>query len=191
MKEYKVTVKVSNNYLKTKMDEFGIENVSELSRQTNINVNTLQNCMNLKHPLYTVHGKIATAWIELADFFGCSPFDLIPKQHHTDKLKRNSSSFELYASEIDLAVGYRPSSELQLATSNARSVLLEELSKLGSKDIMVVVETQYKGYAPNDVARKLNVTNTRINQRVDNSFYKLKTSEKLRAALDLIKEAQS
>jgi DNA-directed RNA polymerase specialized sigma subunit len=89
--DYKLTLKVQNNYLLEKMYEHGIKTVAELSRFSEVSQASLGDILNLKIAAYTRTGKIYPNVQKLCDFFCCEIYDIFPAQHIEQSLPTNKA----------------------------------------------------------------------------------------------------
>jgi DNA-binding Xre family transcriptional regulator len=99
-KDYRVTLKVQNNYLLRLMAERGIETASALSRDTGLSQSQIGDILNLKAPAYTQRGKPSSATARLCEFFSCEPEDLFPPQHLHESLPQNTVLLEADREEL-------------------------------------------------------------------------------------------
>ena len=58
MKDYRVEVKVKNNYLFRLMQSYGLNNAAELSRASGVAQGTIGKVLNLKAPALTKKGEV-------------------------------------------------------------------------------------------------------------------------------------
>jgi hypothetical protein len=58
MKDYRLEIKIKNNYLFTKMQEYGIKNAVQLARAVDSNPTTVGKYLNLTNPPYTKNGEL-------------------------------------------------------------------------------------------------------------------------------------
>ena len=78
MKDYRVEVKVKNNYLFSLMQSYGIDNVSQLSKATGISLAALYSYLNLTKTPHTKTGALSAPVQALCSFFSCAVDDLFP-----------------------------------------------------------------------------------------------------------------
>ena len=78
MKDYRVEVKVKNNYLFRLMQSYGLKNAAELSRASGLAQTAIGKVLNLKAPALTKKGEVTAPVQTLCDFFVCSVYDLFP-----------------------------------------------------------------------------------------------------------------
>jgi len=100
MKDYRVEVKVKNNYLFRLMESYGLSSAAELSRASGVAQTAIGRILNLKAPALTKTGKSTATAQTLCDFFTCSVYDLFPPQHINDPLQFNSGAIEANMAEL-------------------------------------------------------------------------------------------
>ena len=100
MKDYRVEVKVKNNYLFRLMQSYGLNNAAELSRASGLAQGTIGKVLNLKAPALTKKGEVTVPVQTLCDFFVCSVYDLFPPQHINDPLETNFGAVEANMEEL-------------------------------------------------------------------------------------------
>mgnify|MGYP003665420296 FL=1 len=100
MKDYRVEVKVKNNYLFRLMESYGLSSAAELSRASGVAQTAIGKILNLKAPALTKTGKETATAQTLCDFFTCSVYDLFPPQHINDPLQINSGAIEANMAEL-------------------------------------------------------------------------------------------
>ena len=89
MKDYRLEIKIKNNYLFTKMKEYGIENAAQLARAIGSNPSAVGYYLNLTNPPYTKKGELKELAKKLCDFFYCDIEDLFPAEHLENALDKN------------------------------------------------------------------------------------------------------
>ena len=89
MKDYRLEIKIKNNYLFTKMKEYGIENAAQLARAVGSNPSAVGYYLNLTNPPYTKKGELKELAKKLCDFFYCDIEDLFPAEHLENALDKN------------------------------------------------------------------------------------------------------
>jgi DNA-binding XRE family transcriptional regulator len=89
MKDYRLEIKIKNNYLFTKMQEYGIKNAVQLARAVDSNSTTVGKYLNLTNPPYTKKGELKELAKKLCDFFSCSVEELFPAEHLENALDKN------------------------------------------------------------------------------------------------------
>ena len=107
MKEYRLHVKVKNNYLFTVMERAGYWSVSELCHASGLHQTDVGRVANLKVSLYNTRGEIRPIFTRLSRVLRCLPEDLIPPQHSDAALPVNTGNVEISFEEIQtLLPGY-------------------------------------------------------------------------------------
>jgi len=100
MKDYRLEIKIKNNYLYEKMQEYGISTASELARVVGLGPSVIGDILNLKVTPYTNKGTVRSSIQCLCDFFSCNPEDLFPAQHIFDPLTVNQGAIQANIGEL-------------------------------------------------------------------------------------------
>jgi len=140
MKDYRVEVKVKNNYLFRLMESRGLSTAAELSRASGVDQSTIGGVLNLKIPGFTKKGGATSAAQALCDFFSCEVCDLFPTQHINEPLQINSGAIEANMAELTssnlLAGGTDP---LQIVSDgDAVDLVAAAVGKLTSREKTIV-----------------------------------------------------
>lgn len=140
MKDYRVEIKVKNNYLFSLMKSYEITNIAELSRATGISVAPLHDFINLKRTPHTKHGRLLPSVEMLCSFFSCTVEDLFPPQHIEDALEKNAGAIEANMTELvssNLLSGGTNPLEL-LEKQDTPKLVSTALEKLNPRERMVI-----------------------------------------------------
>jgi len=181
MKDYRVEVKVKNNYLFNLMQSYGLSNAAELSRASGLTQTTIGKVLNLKVPAFTKKGETTATAQTLCDFFTCSVYDLFPPQHLDDPLQINSGAIEANMAELTssnlLAGGTDP---LQiLSDGDATDLLAAAVGKLTDRERTIVnARFGLEGESPKTLAEIkeiVGVNPERIRQIEQKALRKLRT----------------
>jgi hypothetical protein len=100
VKDYRVEIKVKNNYLSVVMQRHGYTTVAELSRACGVSQQALGTMLNLKTPAYTKRGELTASVTQLCNFFGCGVDELFPMQHLEESLECNQTFLEANREEL-------------------------------------------------------------------------------------------
>ena len=140
MKDYRVEVKVKNNYLFRLMDSYGLSNAAELSRASGCDQQTIGLVLNLKIAAINKWGKTRPNVQRLCTFFTCEVCDLFPPQHLYDALQSNSGAMEANMAELassNLLAG--ATDPLQIVSEgDAENLVAVALGKLSSREVVVM-----------------------------------------------------
>ncbi len=98
-KDYNITVTVRNNYLLTKMYEFGIPNAHQLHLASGVSATAIGRLLALKDTA-TCKAGWRRPVLELARFFNCLPSELFPPQHIDAPLRKNKTEFEVELADV-------------------------------------------------------------------------------------------
>ena len=181
MKDYRVEVKVKNNYLFKLMESYGLSNAAELSRASGLAQTAIGKVLNLKVPAFTKKGETTATAQALCDFFTCSVYDLFPPQHIDDPLQINSGAIEANMAELTssnlLAGGTDP---LQiLSHGDATDLVAAAVGKLTDRERTIVnARFGLEGESPKTLAEIkeiVGVNPERIRQIEQKALRKLRT----------------
>ena len=125
MKDYRLEIKIKNNYLFTKMQEYGIKNAAQLAEAIGSNPTSISRYLNLLVPAYEKNGRLTKIAKKLCDFFSCSVEELFPAEHLENALDKNIVVTEKNKHEL------LPSRMLE--TNDPSIALMEEEIALGVK----------------------------------------------------------
>jgi hypothetical protein len=100
MKDYRLAIKIQNNYLLSMMAQHGLETATDLSRATEVNPAQAGGMLNLKIAAYTKRGVAHTCVKKVCDFFTCTPEDIFPPQHVEESLPLNKVFMEANRDEL-------------------------------------------------------------------------------------------
>ena len=89
MKDYRLEIKIKNNYLYKKMQEFGVKNAAQLAKAIGSNPTSVGRYLNLTGLPYEKNGQITKTAKKLCDFFYCGVEDLFPEEHLENPLEKN------------------------------------------------------------------------------------------------------
>jgi len=182
MKDYRVEVKVKNNYLFKLMESYGLSNAAELSRASGLAQTDIGKLLNLKVPAFTKTGKPTATAQTLCDFFSCSVYDLFPPQHINDPLQTNSGLIEANMAELIssnlLAGGTDP---LQIVSDgDAVDLVAAAVGKLTNKE-KTIVDARFGLNGEEEktlvqIGKELNLSSTRVRQIEQKAMRKLRTN---------------
>lgn len=110
MKDYRVDIRVKNNWLLTRIEAAGYPSVAAFCRALGINnTSGLSPLVNLREPAVRKNGQWTPTVLRMAELLRCLPEDLFPPQHVHKALKKSSGSLQLGADEIPALLGNMPS----------------------------------------------------------------------------------
>tara|TARA_R110000787_G_scaffold18026_1_gene55644 strand:+ start:2095 stop:2910 length:816 start_codon:yes stop_codon:yes gene_type:complete len=193
MKDYRLEIKIKNNYLYEKMQEQGISTASELARVVGLGPSVIGEILNLKVTPYTNKGTVRSAIQCLCDFFSCNPEDLFPAQHIFDPLTVNQGAIqanigELMSSNLLESV-HNP--DLLVEITEQKEAIEKTLDQLTSRE-KKVLEVRYglgdeEGCTLKEAGIKFGVRAERIRQIEAKALRKLRHPDRtkhLRLALE-------
>ena len=178
--DYKLTLKVQNNYLLEKMYEHGIKTVAELSRFSEVSQHSLGEILNLKIAAYTKTGKIYPSVEKLCEFFCCEIYDIFPAQHIEQSLPNNKAHIKADLNQL-LPSGFLESTldpANLVSTYQDNELVNEMLLTLTTRESKVMsLRFGLKGEDEHTLAEAgilLNVTQERIRQIEARALRKLR-----------------
>ena len=180
MKDYRLEIKIKNNYLFTKMKEYGIENAAQLARAIGSNPTAVGHYLNLTNPPYTKKGGLRELAKKLCDFFYCDIEDLFPAEHLENALDKNIVVTEKNKHELlpsRMLETDDPSVALieQEAMQGVRQALAKSLSEREQKVLALRFGLEdEKPHTLDQVGELFGVTPSRIRQIEAKAFRKLR-----------------
>lgn len=130
MKDYRVEVKVRNNYLLSAIEASEYKSVAHLSRETSVNKTTIYEWLALKKTPLTKQGKWRSGIERLSEALNCLPGDLFPPQHIDLPLEQNRASLDLDLNEVTGLLSADRTPEQELLLKESIDVLMERVKKL-------------------------------------------------------------
>lgn len=100
MKNYRLELKVKNNYILSVMEARGYDTAASLSRASGLSQAAISEIINLKIPAFTKTGNISPSVKRLCDFLSCEPEDIFPEDHLLETLPVNKFIAEVNAEDI-------------------------------------------------------------------------------------------
>ncbi len=102
MKDYRLHIRVKNNYLLTAMERAGFWTAAELCRAfPELKQQVVGKALNLQLSLYNTRGATRPVWVKLSNALRCLPEDLLPPQHAESPLLTNAGNTEVSFDEIE------------------------------------------------------------------------------------------
>lgn len=99
-KDYRVEVRVRNNWLLKKIEEEGYETLADFCRKCGIHAAHVSAFVTFRNPAKNSKGEWNTQFLRIANALRCMPEDICPPQHHDKALKKNKSVFEADVKDI-------------------------------------------------------------------------------------------
>lgn len=170
-KDYRIEVKVRNNWLLKKIEDAGYENVSQFCKAHKLDPSRVGVFINLKLAPINENGKWNYTFKKIADALRCLPEDICPPQHLRNALKKNKASFDAGIEEV---AGFltgaqedtRPALD-RILSEEAENTLYECMSRLTPREERVI-RARF-GMTPDgrertleETAKELNVTRERV-----------------------------
>jgi len=99
-KDYRVEVKVRNNWLLKKLEEQGYESIAQFARETKIQQSAISAYITFRETPKRPGGQWRETFLKIAEALRCLPEDICPPQHLDKGLKKNKASFEADIVEV-------------------------------------------------------------------------------------------
>ena len=100
IKDYRLQVRVKNNYLLEKMEERGIKTAADLSRLSGVSQVQIGHMINLKVSALTNLGHWRTFVLKVSEVLSCLPEDIYPEQHIDAALEKNKSQIKVDKNDL-------------------------------------------------------------------------------------------
>jgi len=99
LKDYRIILKVKNNYLLKHMENKGIRIAAELSRLSGVAQSSVGDFLNLKQTPYGKNGEYLESIKKIAAVLDVPPSHLFPPQHLHEVLNKNIGEIEINKEE--------------------------------------------------------------------------------------------
>lgn len=182
-KDYRIDVKVRNNWLLKKIEAAGFDSVNQFCKVNKFNASRVGKFANLTLPPINSSGKWDSLVVRMATVLRCMPEDLFPPQHLKTALKKNKASFEAGIEEV---AGFLTGSQedakpaLERVLSDEAIETISESLKLLTPREERVIRLRY-GLTPDgeektlaDVGKLFGVFKERIRQIEAKAFRKMR-----------------
>lgn len=101
-KDYRIEIKVKNNWLLKKIESQGYDSIADFARQHNLSQQIVGVFVNLKEPPIGANGNWRGVFLKIANALKCMPEDICPPQHLTESLKKSRAHVEVGRDELKL-----------------------------------------------------------------------------------------
>ena len=193
--DYRVTIKIKNNYLFSAMRENGFKTVADLSRASGVSQCQVGMYLNLKITPFTTKG-LRPSIVKIAKCLKKLPEDLFPPQHIKEPLLKNKATVEVTRGQVEQLISPEPSPLLQLEYAESRETIIKVLSSLTEKEKVILMDRYGMGesgreYTLRELGQRYNVGQERIRQIEVKALRKLRGTKcnrvKLRAAGEIFR----
>lgn len=99
-KDYRIEVRVRNNWLLKKIEDEGYESIADFARKSKINQAHVSSFVTFREPPKNSKGQWTITFLKIAEALRCLPEDICPPQHHDKGLKKNKAVFEADVGEV-------------------------------------------------------------------------------------------
>jgi len=190
-KDYRIQVKVKNNYFLALMEEAGFKSVRQLCLAHHLSIQTVLGVASLKLSVINTRGKVRPVYTSLATIFECLPEDLAPPQHYGKALSKNSGNVEVSLQEMSTLLPSFMEAVPKLPDYHIEQEdFLETLSKLLDKlkpRERLIIKRRYgldgeKVSILQDIGDDLEISKVRVHQ------IELKTLSRLKRIINLREE---
>lgn len=142
MKDYRVEIRVKNNWLLQKMQACGFDTAISFAKACGLQQSYIGEFLNLKKSAKNAWGDWRSPVLTMAAVLKCLPEDLFPPQHVTSALARNKSQFEMSADEVhhltsSLSTIALPP-DVMMERKQAVGALMAEVAKLPPREKHVI-----------------------------------------------------
>jgi RNA polymerase sigma factor (sigma-70 family) len=138
MKDYRIIVKIKNNYMLKAMEKSGFRNAAELSRASNVTQSIIGQFLNLKKPIYNKDGSIKKNVLKIAATLKVLPENLFPPQHLIDPLENNIAFAEANYAEIQQITAPQTTPFEQLSIKDDHDLIYNAISQLTEQEQDVI-----------------------------------------------------
>ena len=178
MKDYRIIVKVKNNYMLKAMEKSGFHTAAALSRASGVTQITIGNFLNLKKPAYNTFGKIKKSVLQISKILKVLPEDLFPPQHLTDALENNIAFAEANYAEIQQITAPQTTPFKQLSIKDDHDLIYNAISQLTEQE-QDVINRRFElnnndKCTLEEVSLSHNITRERVRQIERKSLIKLR-----------------
>lgn len=181
MNEYRVDIKLRNNLILKKIEDFGYNSVSQFSELNDISLNLLYQIIGMKYPIFNKLCEINPFIHKLCEILNCELNDLFTQDQMNLQLKKNKSSFCISENEVQYFMNMNKevkSLEQSYSEGQLKEKLDEVLSSLTPLEANVLrmrfgidMDTDH---TLEEVGKKFDVTHERIRQIEAKALRKLR-----------------
>lgn len=172
-KDYRIEIKVRNNWLLKKIEDAGYKSVSQFCKANKLDHSRVGAVINLKIAPINEKGEWKYFFKKIAIALRCLPEDICPPQHLRNALKKNKASFDAGIEEV---AGFltgshedaKPALE-HILSEEAEKTLYECISSLSPKEERVIrsrfgITLDGKERTLEETAKELNLTRESVRQ---------------------------
>lgn len=99
-KDYRIEVKVRNNWLLKRIEDAGFDTIASFSRSSKIPQSIISAYITFRETPKRPGGEWRESFLKIAEALRCLPEDICPPQHLDKGLKKNKASFEADVVEV-------------------------------------------------------------------------------------------
>jgi RNA polymerase sigma factor (sigma-70 family) len=176
MKDYRVCVKVKNNYLLTKMEENGIYTARELARQSEVSPTEVCNFINIKKGAYTKENQAREAIKRICKVLNCLPEDVFPEQHLYLGLERNTAQVEIDFQEVQQLFAPETNPETLLIQNEDSIELQSIIDGVLPSRTKEIIEKRFDGMSYKDIGKIHGISSSRTQQLMTKGLKRVRES---------------
>lgn len=175
MSDYRLIIRVKNNLLHRQMVAAGISTQSELARVTGLGPNVIGDIANLKIGAFNANGKPSKATQALCEYFGCLPEDIYPKEVLHVGIPGNVVERFVSSEEVSRYIQQDNADPAYLLEEISDSEFFQrEISRLTSREQLVVRMRYYENAVYDEIGEILGVTGETVRQIERRAIEKIK-----------------
>lgn len=100
MEEYRIEMKVKNNLLFSKIEEYGYTSIFQFCKAHKIAYPSLTSFINMRKSIFDSHGKLRPFVIKLCKLLNCLPEELFTASQAESELKTNKKTLKVNEAEM-------------------------------------------------------------------------------------------
>lgn len=127
--EYRVQVRVRNNYFLRQMYRKGFSSQAELARACGVNVQMINQYVNLKRAPIAADGEWREDILRISAYLQCVPDELFPERHLRHALRKNAVEKEVNFEEMQ-KIASAPTSEALLIGDQIKNMVHDAIADL-------------------------------------------------------------
>ena len=188
MKDYRITVKIKNNYMLKAMEKAGFYSGASLSKASNVGQTPISYFLNLKKPAYNLDGTFKKDVLKISKTLKVLPEDLFPTQHLINPLEINKAEVEADFEEIKQITSSQKTPYDQIVLEENCKLVNDVVSRL-TKVEQDVINRRFglndeDKCTLNEISRDYECSRQRIQQIKNRALQKLKEEDELRSSYE-------
>lgn len=185
MDEYRVKIKIRNNYLLTAMETAGYPSAASLARASGVSITAVCSYLNLTRTPVLRGGLFSNAIKKIAVTLNCLPEQLFPERHLRDPLKKNGTEICVSSRQIEQLIENNSYNDITpqeqiVFNSELRDGLDKSLKLLTPREEKVLRMRFFGDCTYREVANDFKISWPRIRQIESRALQKLRHPSKSR-----------